>query len=336
MKITFKKIIIFILIIVVLAFIVSRFILPQKTVKVDSANVVKGNLKKTLTLSGKVDADEKTTLRFQAPGRITWIGVKEGDYVQKYQSIASLDQRSLQKTLQKYLNTYSKTRDDFDQTMIDEYRYVALTDEIKRIQDKAQKDLNNSVLDVEIQTLSIEMANLWTPIEGIVTRVDSPQPGVNISLPTQAEFEIINPNTVYFAATADQEEVTTIREGMGGDLILDSYPQLSLAGTIKNISFTPKEDETGTVYAVKFNFNNDNTGYNYRIGMAGDLNLTIENKYDVLYLPTKYIKEDKDGKKYVYIMKNNKKETIYIKTGLETDDSTEITEGLNENDVVYD
>jgi hypothetical protein len=69
--------------------------------------------------------------------------------------------------------------------------------------------------------------------------------------------------------------------------------------------------------------------------MTGDLTFTLKRKYDVLYLPVKYVRTDKD-KKYVYTLQNGKIAKKYIETGLETDTSIEITKGLEKDQIVYD
>lgn len=313
----------------------------NKNNKLTTTFVQRGNLNRTLTISGKVDAEEKTTLRFQTGGRLAWVGVKEGDYVQKYQGIASLDKRDIEKDLKKKLLAYMNERWDFEQTQ-DDYSVhgrqlfqVPLTLAEKRILEKAQFDLDSSVVDVEIEALAVEYANLWTPIEGLVTKITSPYAGVNIYLPTQAEFEIINPKSIYFSALVDQADIQDLHEGLAGDLTLDSYDDATISGLINKIAFTPKEGETGTVYEVKFYFTQDNLSYKYKVGMAGDLTMILQSRTNVLYLPTAAIKDDA-GKKYINMKKNNKIEKVYIETGLETDDSTEILSGVTENEEVYD
>lgn len=337
-------------------FVTRTFILSKKTAP-ESVTVKKGDLKQELTLSGKIDAWGHATLQFQTGGQLAWIGIKEGDYVQKYQGIASLDQRQLKKTLEKKLNDYMTTRWDFEQTkdnsqngvLLGQQRYSLevgnkanlsgqpeidiINEMIKRILEKSQFQLNNSVLDVELQTLSIDLANLWTPINGLVTRIDSPFPGVNIA-PNQAEFEIVNPHTIFFDVTADQTEVINLKEGTDGTIILDSYPNKNIKGTIKTISFTPKKDETGTVYEVKVDFSDlDNNDYKYKIGMTGDITFTTSGKQNVLLLPLRFIKSDAKGN-YVFLGKDRKKS--YIETGFETDNDAEILKGLQEGDRVYD
>ncbi len=339
LKITKTKILL-ILLILASGFGGYNYFFASKTnIKTDTARVKRGNLEEKLTISGTVDAEEKVTLRFQTSGRLNWIGVKEGDYVKKYQRVASLDQKEVKKKLQKEINDYLNSRWDFEQKNRDDYKDKVITDTIKRIKEKAQFDLNNAVLDVEIQNLSVELSYLSSPIEGIVTKISSPYAGINI-IPSQAEFEIINPNTVFFSAVADQTEVVRVKEGMKGELTLDAFSESTLSGRIKNISFTPKSGETGTVYNVKFTFDNNNSDYKYRIGMGGDLTFVLKSKNDVLYLPIKYVKTENGppggeaSKKYVKIKKNGNDQKTYVGTGMETDDEIEIIKGVVEGDTV--
>ncbi len=203
-----------------------------------------------------------------------------------------------------------------------------VTDAVKRILENSQSDLNTSVLDVEIKDLALKFANLWTPIEGLVIRVASPYAGVNVT-PTQSEIEVVNPKTVYFQATADQTEVTKIAVGQEATLKLDAYPDQEISGHIERVGFTLDTSETGTVYDLKFVFDKDNSQYQYKLGMTGDLTFITAQKNDVVYFPSKFIKSD-NGQKYVYLLSNDKKFKTPIQTGLETDDSTEVTQGLVE------
>ncbi len=295
--------------------------------------VKRQELQETLSLSGKIAAEEKATLRFQTSGYLAWVGVKEGDRVKANQVIAGLDQQELQKTFQKYLNDYRNARWDFDQLSQTTYKDQVITDTIKRTIDQSQFDLNNAVLDVEIKNLAIQFSNLWTPIDGIVTRVETPLPGVNI-IPTQAEFEIVNPATIYFSALADQTDVVKLQEGMRGEIVLDSYPEKTIPGIIKRISFTPKPGESETVYEVKISASDSGT-LNLRLDMGGDADFVTSDKKAVLAVPLKALKTSGD-QRYVYVRKDGKKKKVNVAVGLETDSLAEITSGLTEGDLVYD
>lgn len=325
-----RKILLFVVIVVV-AIIIYGNLNKKKTV-VLTATVKRGNLEQVLTIPGTIDAEEKAVLKFQTSGRLAWVGVKEGDYVKKYQSIASLDQTDLKKTLQKKLNDYMTNRWTFDQTTKDDYKDKALTDTITRLKDKVQFSLNNAVIDVELQDITVRYANLWTPIEGIVTKADPKYGGINITS-TTAEYDVVNPNSIYFSANADQTEVTKLKEGVTGELVLDPFPDEKILGAVKNIFFMPKAGESGTVYEVKFFFDKNNSDYRFRLGMTGDLSFVTAKKDDVLYLPIRFVLE-KDSKKYVTVLKNGQKSQVNVQTGLETDDNIEILSGVSEGDVV--
>lgn len=325
------KLILIVLAILVVGFVAKNLLTPSN-VKPETATVKRGDLKETLTISGEVDAEEKATLRFQTSGYLTWIGVKEGDHVKKNQVIASLDQREVRKQLDKELQAYMSERWTFENTKDASGDPAAMTTAVRRALDQAQFNLNSSVLDVELQDLTVQFSNLWSPIEGLVVSAESPVAGVNIT-PTQAEFDIVNPKTVIFIAKADQTEVPQITASMSGELVLDAFPGQTFSGQVKSIGFSPLSGETGTVYAVKFNFSPDDSDYRYRLGMTGDLTFVTNEKKGVLYVPSKFISVS-DSQHYVFVLRQKQKEKVTVKTGLETDSNTEIISGLSEGDLV--
>ena len=315
--------------VIVIGFFFVKGKFDQKALDQKNAiTVSRKTLKETLSLSGTIDASQKTTLRFPAAGKITWIGVKEGDSVKKYQIIAEMDQRSLQDTLSKYLNTYLKSRWEFDQIK-DNYKDTAVSTAMQRILDEAQFDLNNTVSDVQIQSLALEYSKLSSPIDGIVTKVTSPIAPVNIYLPTQAEFDIVNPKTIYFAATADQTDVINLKKGMTGKITLDSYPDATISATITDIAFTPKVGETGTVYEVKMSLSSANNSLMLRLGMTGDVDFTISETPDTIVIPTKYIKTGKNQEKYVFVLEKDQKIKRPISVSDSVDSTTAVTSGLS-------
>lgn len=337
----FKKIIrywyISLIVIAVIGFFIYRS-QSAKAKKPETTYTVKlETLKDILALSGKIDAEEKVSLHFQSGGRVSWVGVKEGDYVKKYQGIASLDTRQLQKSLDKYLNTYSKERRDFEQTNDDnETKAIALSealrDEAKRTLENAQFDLNNSVIDVELQTIAKEYSYLYTPIEGIVTHAAVPAAGMNINLTDT--FDVVNPETIYFAISADQTEVVKLTKGLEGTITLDAYPDEKVYGVIESIGYTPIEGETGTVYEVKLNLDG-NEKTRYRLGMTGDVEFILRTIPNSVAVPVEYILDEND-KQYVYKNVNGKKEKVEVTTTDEYDGLVRVTKGLSEGDVIYE
>jgi RND family efflux transporter MFP subunit len=328
-----------IIVVGVLLFIRNQNSANSAEKKQETYKVKRENLKETLTLSGEIDADEKASLKFQTSGRLSWVGVKEGDQVKKYQVIASLDQRDLKNRMQKYLNTYSSDRLAFEQTKDDYWNKQfdlsqSVRESAERTLKDSQYDLNNSVLDVELQSLSLEYANLWSPIDGIVTHIDTPFSGINVT-PAGSEFQVVNPNTIYLSVTAEQSDVVLLKKGMAGEIVFDAYPENTYMGEVDYISFAPKSGESGTVYQVKLLLDGAAHRLPLKMAMTGDVSFVMSERKNVIGVPAKFINTDNKGS-YVNVERNGKKEKIYIKKGEEIDGIIMIKSGLEVEDIIYD
>jgi len=67
--------------------------------------------------------------------------------------------------------------------------------------------------------------------------------------------------------------------------------------------------------------------------MSADVEVIVSKKEHVLIIPSQAIVEKSDGK-YVYVAKGNKAVVRQIKTGQFNWTFTEVTEGLQEDDIV--
>ena len=296
------------------------------------------DIKEEITLTGSVDAEDKASLQFQTSGELSWVGVKVGDKVKKYQAIASLNKTKLKKQLEADFNTYRSalaTFDDVQDTYKTEKDNLTLTDDMKRILVRAQNTLDNSVINYELQDLTLKYATLISPINGIVTDIEQPNTGVNVT-PATANFYIINPDSIYFKAEIDQEDVTKVKVGDQATVTLDSFSDQEFESEITYIAFTPISGQTSTVYQIKFKLPiEDNQDLLYRIGMDGDVTIALKEVKNALIIPidATYQENDQD---YVLVKQGDDKKLIkkYIKLGFETGDYVEVLEGLTQNDQV--
>jgi len=250
--------------------------------------------------------------------------------VKKGQAIASLDQRELKKRLEKELNDYLTVRWNFEQTHEDYKEYkdnATLTDEMKRILEKAQFGLSNAVINVELADLAIKYATITTPIAGLVTHIDTPLAGINIT-PATATFDIVNPNSVYFEARIDELEIGKIKEGQTVILTLDSYPEKNFAGEITAIDFAASTVGGSKVFLTKISLP-QNSDRQFRLGMGGDAEIILNEKENVLAIPTDaLIKREKN---FVWVVDNEgKARKKEVEVGLVTDEAVEIVSGLEE------
>lgn len=330
----------FILLLVILFGVRPRVLayLKGPAEKYETSKVSRKDISETISAAGEVVTENQVALKFQTSGKLTWVGVKEGDHVKKWQAIASLDQREVRKSLEKKMNDYLSERWDFEQSHEDYATSGKTTedwlvsDAIKRILEKAQFDLNNAVLDAEIADLAIELSTLVSPIEGIVTSIETPIAGVNIT-PATAEFTIANPATMKFVASVDEADVANIRVGQKVIISLDAYPDEEIEGEISKIAFAAVTTRGGgTAFPIEILLP-DNVNEKFKVGMNGDAEVILESATDVLVVPSGAVSQ-RNGEVSVKTIEGKEVKDISVKIGLEDDSYIEILEGLEENQLI--
>jgi RND family efflux transporter MFP subunit len=292
-------------------------------------------IKDILTLAGSIDSDQVANLRFQNSGKLVWVGVKVGDKVKKGQAIASLDREQLRKNLQTQFNNYRTQLSEFQDTQ-DTYQKTKdnflVTDTIKRILDRTQYSLDNSVITYEITDMALKESVLVSPIDGVIVNVDQPLSGTNIT-PATASFTIINPNGLYFRSEIDQDAVIKVKVGQEVTLTLDSFPDSTINSKITYIAFTPVSGQTSTVYEIRFELPLQNNDLIYRLGMKGDSDIVLAESQNALTIPIDAVNDD-NGQRYVYLKSGNDLIRRDVTIGIETDTTSEVKQGLSQNDQV--
>ncbi|MBI2309708.1 efflux RND transporter periplasmic adaptor subunit [Candidatus Collierbacteria bacterium] len=302
--------------------------------------VEKGPLQVMLSASGTVRAENQADLAFQTGGRLSWVGVKKGDRVKKWQGIASLDQRTVQNNLEKELNDYLKTRWDFQgnretyNVTTDNLDRYTLTPAVRRLLEKSQFDLNNSVLDVELQSVVKEFSLIVSPFSGLITNVSTPNPGVNVSAGS-AIATVIDPDSMYFEARIDEVDIAKIKIDAPVQLILDAYPEEIIEARIVDIDFSPISlSGGGTGYAVKISLPPQTNDLKFKLGLNGNADIIMAKLDEALILsPVAVIQ--KDGRWVVKVKRGKEIVEQEVNIGWETENKIEIKSGLAIGDQVY-
>ncbi len=296
--------------------------------------VESGSIKDTLELSGKVTAEGMAVLRFPTGGLVTYLGAKEGDTVKKWQTLASIDNRQLQKTLEQKLNLYKSQLNTFDDTKDlykDDIESGDIDDTLRRILDRNQFSLENSVKDVEYLDLSIKLTRLSTPISGILVKSPIKTSGVNV-LATDT-WIVIDPNSLYFSADLDETELKRVSVGLPVEISLDAYPDKTINTAVSSIAYTPKETTSGTVYEIKLGIPASDLS-DLRLGLNGSATVILKEKNGILRLPSSALTFE-GAKSSVYIKNGDDYELRELELGIENDGFVEIIKGLEADEKVY-
>lgn len=323
-----KKIYFTILVLLAIIVIIFR---PTQPKPIEIQKVTRGEITESLTATGTIASKTSVNLNFLSSGKLVYLAAKKGDYVKAYQTIAALDSRTLQKTLESSLRDYSLQRNDFDQTQNNNLNRTpnqALNDAMKRVLQDNQYDLEKAVLSVELQQLAKENSFLTSPIAGIVTRADVQSAGINITAATT--FTIADPGNLVFKIDIDEADIGKIRVEKKINLVLDSYPDQTLPLQITAIDFASHtSDSGGNVYTVEAAMP-ENIDKKYRIGMTGDSEIIIDQKKGTLIISLASL----DDNNNVYVKKGKTYIKTKVTTGIKSDTEIEVTNGLKEGEEI--
>lgn len=291
------------------------------------------DIEETVEISGNVSARNQARLKFLAGGKLTYLGVSEGDEVKKGQRVASIDTRDLQKNLKSSLNSYLIERADLEEGRYDN-KDVPLTDSVIRSLSQLQWTMDNSVLNVELNDLAIRNSSLYAPFAGIVTFVPTNTAGMQVI--ASDVFEVVDPETLEFVGEVDEIDIGRIKEGQPVHVILDSYLDETTDSIVEHVSLkasTSTKSSGGTVFLVKAKLPSDYL--HFRIGMNGTMKIVTKSVKDVLIIPLSSVVE-RDGKKIVQLKDGKKTVEREIETGIESDESVEVRSGLSESDEIVE
>ena len=307
----------------------------KEATAIQTAKVIKKDFVKTVSSSGKTKASKSVQLKFQTSGRLAWVSVKEGDHVNARQAIAGMDAREVRKNLEKSLRDYSSQRNDYEETTRVTYKETfdpskAQNDTAKRILEKNQWNLEKAVLDVELKSLALEYSTLVTPIAGIVSHIDTPVAGINIT-PATSVFEVIDPDSISFEAKIDEVDIGLLSIGQEAVVSLDAYPEREFRATVSSIAYAAETSTGGaTVFPVEMTLL---ASQNIRVGFNGDVTIEAERMPQALTVPVSAIREE-GKKKFVYRKNGTTYEKVTIATGASSDAETVVMEGLREGDEI--
>ena len=194
----------------------------------------------------------------------------------------------------------------------------------------AQAEVKQAQANVLEAQAKISKSSLRAPVAGIITAIEK-----EVGETVQANVlvvSMIGQGNFQVEANVSETEIAKIKMEDEVEMTLDALgPNEKFLGKI--IEIDPAETViSGVIYYRVASVFNAEDG-RIKSGMTVNLDIKTDEKENVLSIPYFVVKE-KNGGKYVEILKNGQKEKREIKTGLEGETMVEVTEGLNEGEEV--
>lgn len=252
-------------------------------------------------------------------------------------------------SLNQYLNTLTS-----DKNTIEKYKTT-----LKNY----QQDIENQKYTIKQKENALKEAKdnlnncyLRAPFDGIVVNFNLKK-GDLVSSNTTV-LTLITENKIA-EITLSEIDAALVEVGQKVILTFDALPDITLYGKVSEVGLIGETSQGVVLYPVKISFDSSPQLEKVKSGMTVDANIVIEEKSDILVVPTSAIKT-RNNKNYVEVPQekdlnlikskiaaNKFKQTLskpvsltlkpqekYIETGLSDDNNTEIISGLNEGDYI--
>lgn len=138
---------------------------------------------------------------------------------------------------------------------------------------------------------------------------------------------------VTMTVTVAEEDMTDIAKGSAANVVLTAYPDEVFTAVVSDISDASADSSGNVTYEVTVTLQGDEVRKLYQ-GMTGDVTFITEEVREVLYVPVRAVTEEND-KSYVKIKDaDGSVRRVEVTTGFTDGVYIEISEGLEEGEIV--
>ncbi len=296
-----------------------------KVSNVKAMPVVAENFKHFVEASGRLDAVNNVWVSPQMGGALTSVLVKEGDYVNKGQKIATIDNSVMRNNINEVITQYEMAKTLFE-------RQKALWDqkigtEIQFIQAKTQVES----LERRLNTLKSQdaMNVVLSPISGMVDEVRLKSG--EIASPGMGIVRVVNSSNLKVVAKVPDTYAGTIQKG---DVVQIKFPDLKKEITARLSFVSQTIDPVSRTFLAEATVPMDKQ---LKPNMTAILNINDQSKGSAIAIPRNLVQRTELGD-IVYVAETEGKNQVArarkVSTGLTYEGKIEILEGINAGDII--
>lgn len=292
---------------------------PVKVVKVSESSYMNSR-----NYVGTVEAVSSSSLSFEVMGNVSKVFVTEGENVQKGKLLATLDKATLQNSynaslasLKEAQDAYNRMKSLYDNGSLPEMKWV-----------EVQSKLQQAVSMEQISRKSLKDAGLRAPFSGVISS-KSIEPGMNV-MPGIEVMQLADISTVNIKIAVPEKEISRVNKGQQAEVMVGALGDKLFTGVVseKGIAANP----LAHTYEVKIKLNN--TSHELMPGMVCKVGVHSRETEAGIVLPTHTVQLQPDGKKFVWVVKDNAASQRIVNTGDLTAEGVIITAGLQPGDEV--
>lgn len=328
-----------------------------KPIPVVLKTVESGKVESTVanTRAGTVEACQRTKLSTILGGRIEYLGVKEGDKVQKGQLLMKLwndDQKAQQSLAEAQRDMAGKRvaeacsvaaaseREAARQSALQKQGFVSVgREDAARSEAEAKRaacatakaDVGQAEARIKVTRVEQGRTVLYAPFAGTIAKIvgelgeySTPSPpGVQ----TPPAIDLIDESCLYVKAPMDEIDAPKIQVGQSVRITLDALAKQIFPGKVKRVApYVSAVEKQARTVDIEVNFDQPEAAGHLLVGYSADVEVLLQGRENVLRVPTAAIQEG--GKVLLFNPDSGKLEERKIKAGLANWEYTEVLEGL--------
>jgi len=305
---------------------------------IETTTVLRSSFNDSFTANGKIKAKREANLKFNSPGKVSWVGVAKGDVVRKWQGVVSLDSVALNAAYQQALNNLRNFDAQAD-SVLDSVQEHSFDENFATRAERtlAETNKDNAFDAVLTARNNLKNAVVVSPIAGTVVDVNGLVTGLTLTgADLEAKFiRVVDLTSLYFAAEVDEIDFANVEMGQEVEISVDAYPDKVCSGKVGYINKDGKETSGGVV-TIGVDVEIEDCDVNLASGLNGQASFVTQNLEDVLVIPKKYIVV-RDGDNYVWRMAGTSmrnRELVPVTLGESTSTRVVVEEGLSEGDQI--
>lgn len=310
--------------VIIIAFIAVAFaagaliIRAKQKTTIETAYPERGTAITAVYATGTVEPAVMLPLAPQTTARLTNLYADEGDRVTKDQILAQFDDEELKKIHSELAaKTELAEKDHIRKAKLQKQGVVSL-----EALEKAQAELDMSRAALARVKTQIANLQLTAPADSTVIRRDG-EVGELITA-GQTVLWLACCTELRVTAEIDEEDIAVVKPEQKVVMRTDAFPEQIFEGLVDSI--TPKGDPIARSYRIRISLPEE-TGL--MIGMTVEANIVISETKNALLIPSESLQGQNIWLANGGILKRHP-----VKTGARTSQRIEITDGLNEDDLV--
>lgn len=191
-----------------------------------------------------------------------------------------------------------------------------------------QEEIKQAELSVRQAESDLAKSSLTAPFDGVVAAVNL-NPGEQTS--ANSYLTMFDPSSVRVDVSVDETDLSKLSLGNSGQVTFDALPDTRLPAKVIAISPSANVQQGVVTYMVSLQLGAG--GVYLPAGMTANVSIVIDQKDNVLLAPNRAVRTQ-GRTRVVEVLDNGKPETRQVTIGMNNDQMTEVTAGLEEGEQV--